>query len=87
MELDQIAIGGGTVGLLVAIIAWVRFLNKDKADVSKSQAEANTIIVDNFKNLITTYQNENKMLTATVDELKRQVLRLTEQINKIQGGR
>lgn len=87
MDVEQIAIGGGGVGVIVAILAWIRYRKKDVADVSRAQAEANVVIINNFQNLIANYRDENQMLKATVNELKTQVFKLTEQVNKLQSGR
>jgi len=76
-------LGGGTV---VAIIAAFRFRKKDSATAKKISAEADAIIMDNFQSLLKTYQDENRLLQVTVNELKMEVLKLREQVNKLNAG-
>jgi glutamate dehydrogenase/leucine dehydrogenase len=76
-----------TGGIMTSVIQWWRNRSKDKADVSKVQAEANSIIVENFKSLLKTYQDENKLLQITVNELKTEVYKLREQVQIMEHGK
>lgn len=74
-------LGGG------GIVAWVRFRRKDTAEALKINAEATETIVGSFQQLIKSYQDENKLLQLTVNELKMEILKLREQVKQLNDGR
>ena len=92
MEWKDIVIPAGA-SLITALAVWFRFRKKDIADVKKisaearkTSAEADSIIIDNFQGLLKTYHEENRLLQTTVNELKTEVFRLREEINKFRNG-
>lgn len=38
MDIGQLGIGAGVAGIFIAVITWLRFKSKDKADTSKTEA-------------------------------------------------
>lgn len=81
---------GFVPGAVIAVIMWIRFYRKDRAtstrieaDAKKVSAEADAIIIENFRGILKTYQEENKILHLTVAELKQQVMKLQEQVAKL----
>lgn len=81
---------GFVPGAIIALIAWIRFYRKDRAtsarieaDAKKVSAEADSIIIENFRGILKTYQEENKVLHLTVGELKQQVMKLREQVARL----
>lgn len=86
METINIIIAVISGGGLVGFIAWMRFKKKDSAETKKVSAEADIILVGGFEKLIVRYQEENRLLQETVNDLRGQVIKLTEQVNKMQRG-
>lgn len=90
VDIVSIITGGGGIAVIGAIVAYFRYKKKDKAEVKKveaeavkTEAEANKIIVDGFKDLLRLYQEENKILKATVNELRINIIKLQEQVSKM----